>query len=567
MKIGIVLLCRYDSKRLPGKILRTVDGRTVLGHILDRLRNNISEIPVVVATSKDLSDEPIVRACYREGVECFRGSLNDVSNRFIEAAQHKEWDYVVRINGDNIFADTDSIRSMAAIAETGVFDFVTNVPGRHFPAGMSVEIVKTQLFLEKLPEMNTEQYREHVTLWLYDNLDKINHYIFPNRICPEAEGLNFALDTNDDLLKVNEVLKRAGSNPAGLRLNEIVKLNIRPLINNFWKGSVGPLLIAEIGGNHEGNFNHAMAMTQSAIEAGADCVKFQIYTGDSLVSSVESPQRHNHFKKFELTKDQHRALAETCRNAGVIYLASVWDEEAFDWVDEYLDFYKVGSGDMTAWPLLAKLVKRGKPILLSTGLSTLDEVLQTVKYIQSLDSRYSRPEYLCLLQCTSMYPIPDKDAHLAVMNRFKSATGLAVGYSDHTEGSAALRVATAMGAEVLEFHFTDSREGKTFRDHKVSLTGAELQQLKKDIEQITELKGGHVKEPQQSELDAAHEVSFRRAVYLKRDIEAGEVIDKDDLTILRPMHGVDAREIDQVIGAVAKRPIRMLTALKPEDDF
>ena len=120
---------------------------------------------------------------------------------------------------------------------------------------------------------------------------------------------------------------------------------------NFWKGSAGPLLIAEIGGNHEGDFEYARKLTELAIESKADFVKFQIYTGDTLVSKVEGAQRNKHFKKFELTPEQHIALAEMCRQNNVGYMASVWDPEAIDWIDEYISIYKIGSGDLTAYPV------------------------------------------------------------------------------------------------------------------------------------------------------------------------------------------------------------------------
>ena len=147
-----------------------------------------------------------------------------------------------------------------------------------------------------------------------------------------------------------------------------------------------PLFIAEIGGNHEGDFQYAKRLTELAIESGADAIKFQIYTGDTLVSSHESPDRNRHFKKFELSQQQHIALAEMVRNAGRMYVASVWDVSAMDWIDPYLSFYKIGSGDLTAYPILKATAKKKKPILISTGLATEKEVIGTVNYLQNLDS-------------------------------------------------------------------------------------------------------------------------------------------------------------------------------------
>jgi N,N'-diacetyllegionaminate synthase len=334
---------------------------------------------------------------------------------------------------------------------------------------------------------------------------------------------------------------------------------------NPFKGKHGPLLIAEIGGNHEGNFEYAKQLAKLAIDSGVDYVKFQIYTGDTLVSSLESPDRNKHFKKFELTKEQHIYLAQMVKEAGILYTSSVWDIDAMQWLDEYITLYKIGSGDLTAYPVLAKTAERGKPMIVSTGLSTEQEVVDTVRYIQSINPVYNAPDMLSVLQCTSMYPINPGDANLHVMKRLKELTGLTVGYSDHTEGSKALYYAVAMGAEVLEFHFTDNREGKVFRDHKVSLTPGEIKELIAEIKLIQQFQGHAEKKPVQIELENGHEVSFRRAVYPARDIKAGEVITHENLTVLRPNHGIDAREYDQVIGKKALTDLKMHQKLNWND--
>ena len=181
-----------------------------------------------------------------------------------------------------------------------------------------------------------------------------------------------------------------------------------------WRGKHGPYLIAEIGGNHEGDFDYAKKLVGLACESGVDAVKLQIYTGDTLVSKVESPDRNAHFKRFELTPEEYIDLAKDCQKEGVTFTASVWNVDAISFIDTFLDFYKIGSGDLTAYPMLKKIASIGKPIILSTGLSTIDEIRASVDYIQSIDARYTKKEYLAILQCTSMYPIPDEDVNLNV---------------------------------------------------------------------------------------------------------------------------------------------------------
>ncbi|MCZ2459945.1 MAG: N-acetylneuraminate synthase family protein [Chitinophagales bacterium] len=335
-------------------------------------------------------------------------------------------------------------------------------------------------------------------------------------------------------------------------------------MKNAFTGKHGPLLIAEIGGNHEGDFEYAKRLCQLAIESEADYIKFQIYTGNTLVSPVESPDRNKHFKKFELTKEQHIELAEMVIKAGRHYTASIWDDKIIEWMDPYMELYKIGSGDLTAYAIIKSIVKKKKPIILSTGLATEKEILETVAYIQGLDEMYRKPENFAVLQCTAMYPIDYGDANLNVMLRLKEKTGLTVGYSDHTTDSKALLYATAMGAEVLEFHFTDSREGKIFRDHKVSLTKEDTLNLIEEIKIIKKLKGDFEKKPTKIELDNDHVKSFRRATYLNKDLAAGQTIGEEDLVFLRPNVGIDARHYQNIIGKKLTKPIKAYEKIDAE---
>ncbi len=334
--------------------------------------------------------------------------------------------------------------------------------------------------------------------------------------------------------------------------------------NRRWHGKHGPVLIAEIGGNHEGDFEYAKELARLAIATPADFVKFQLYTAGGLVSPRESPDRHQHFGRFELSQEQHVELAQMCLNGGKKYLASVWDMQMLDWIDPYLDVYKIGSGDLTAYPVLRTFAERGKPIILSTGLATFEEVADAVGFLRNCNPIYNLPEYLAILQCTSMYPIEHADARLRVMEVYRERLGVSAGYSDHTTDSIALEAAVALGAEVLEFHFTDTREGKEFRDHKVSLTPAEVVDLAARTEKILQVIGTPEKSPLECETSTGHVTSFRRAAYLKRDVQPGEVIGEEDIVCLRPNHGVDARLAADLIGKRAKEPIRAYEGIQEE---
>lgn len=333
-----------------------------------------------------------------------------------------------------------------------------------------------------------------------------------------------------------------------------------------WKSTDGVYIIAEIGGNHEGNFDYAKELTHLACQSQADCIKFQIYSGDSLVNKIEAPDRNLHFKKFELSPSQYIELKKICDSYGKTFGASVWDIHAIDWIAPHLTFFKVGSGDLTAYPVLAEIAKTKKPIMISTGLSSLEEIKQTVNFLEQCDPQYKSREYLSILQCTSMYPIPYNEANLNVITTLKSTfPNLDIGYSDHTEGNRAVQVATVLGAKILEVHFTDVREGKTFRDHKVSLVKDEIIELRKYIKDINELKGSPEKKLTFSEIENNHPTTFRRAVYLKSDIKKGTRITESDLVILRPNHGIDAREFTHLIEKVCLKNLKAFEKLSWND--
>jgi N-acetylneuraminate synthase/N,N'-diacetyllegionaminate synthase len=321
-----------------------------------------------------------------------------------------------------------------------------------------------------------------------------------------------------------------------------------------WRGKHGPLLIAEIGGNHEGDFDYARRLVDLALASEADVVKLQVYGGDTLVSRVEDASRNAHFRRFALDPDRYLELAESITAAGKIFMASVWARDLIDVLDPHMPIYKIGSGDLTAYSLLREFARRGKPMIISTGLATAAEVDDAVAFVRSANPMYEGGSSLALLQCTSMYPTPAADANLAVMEELARRTGATVGYSDHTEGTRALEVACAMGAQVLEFHFTDTREGKSFRDHRISLTAAEVGALARSIREIAELRGSDQKTPLR--VEGSHVVSFRRAVYPARDLDVGTVLTADDLTVLRPNHGIDARDFDRVVGRRLVTPVR-----------
>jgi N-acetylneuraminate synthase/N,N'-diacetyllegionaminate synthase len=327
----------------------------------------------------------------------------------------------------------------------------------------------------------------------------------------------------------------------------------------------GLFFIAEIGGNHEGDFEYAQRLMTLGIASGTDALKFQLYKSATLVNPIESPERSKHFKKFELSRDQYTYMAKACADAGVMFMASVWDPEMLGWIDPYISMHKVGAGDLTNFQMIKKQVETGKPLILSTGLAEMDDVKRAVDFVYETDRAYIDDKNLALLQCTSTYPCPDEDANVAAMVTLRDAFGLPVGYSDHTVGTDAIEAAVAMGACIIEKHFTDDRAGKIFRDHQISLTCDEVRAFLQKARKIKTLLGSGKKEITPSEKAAGHHVSFRRALYARRDLREGECVGEDDIVSLRPEHGLPASEFYRVVGRKVTRDLKAMEALHEKD--
>ena len=307
-------------------------------------------------------------------------------------------------------------------------------------------------------------------------------------------------------------------------------------------------LIAEIGGNHQGSFEKANEICELAINSGANCVKFQLYTAQNLVNKKIAKDRFKHFQKFELKKEEHIYLAKKCIDSGVDYTASVWDLEMFKWIEPYLKFIKVGSGDLTAYNFLKEFSETKKPIVLSTGLSFKKEVINAIEFLRECDPIYKDFGMLSVMQCTSMYPIRNIDANLSIIKEFSKIKNILPGYSDHTIGLDALVHSISFGAKVLEFHFSDNKNNKTFRDHQVSLEINDVKELSKRCKKLVELIGNPNKVPLDIEIDNGHRKSFRRGIYPKMDIDKGELITEDLIHFLRPHEGICSSQYNSLIG-------------------
>ena len=320
-------------------------------------------------------------------------------------------------------------------------------------------------------------------------------------------------------------------------------------------------VIAEAGVNHNGSLDKAYGLIDAAVAAGANAVKFQTFKTDLLVT-LEAPKaayqqqttdktetQYEMLKRLELSVDAHRDLIAYCAKRNIIFMSTPFEENSADLLDNLgVPIFKIPSGEINNVPFLTYVAQMGKPIILSTGMSHLGEVELAVQTVRKTGN-----QELVLLHCVSNYPADALDVNLRAMQTMAVAFGCPVGYSDHTLGNEALKIAYICGAQVMEFHFTDSREGKIFRDHKISLTYDEVLSLIKEIKKINILLGIKEKKATRGEIKSNHLVSFRRAIYSNKLLKAGHILKEEDLVFLRPNHGLDIRKYKNVIGKKIKK--------------
>jgi N,N'-diacetyllegionaminate synthase len=325
------------------------------------------------------------------------------------------------------------------------------------------------------------------------------------------------------------------------------------------------LLIAEIGVNHEGDFDKAQTLLRLAVEAGADAVKFQAYYVRDLrfVSPGADLERFERMQRNELSIEQFRTLARQAEASGVIFLCTCFDPETVSALSDVLPAFKIASGDVTNDQLLAAVAATGKPILLSTGMSTTDEIRHALDVIAQCSGISTLRDRVVLLQCTSSYPCPPERVNLRSMEYLTRTFGLRTGYSDHTLGSLACQAAVAMGARIIEKHFTDQKEGRTFRDHALSADVSDFRDLVRTVRAIEIIRGVDGKAVQ--DVEAGNRLPMRRSMAVAKDVSAGTPLSADLLIALRPSSGWPPSDWMALIGRRLARPLKAGDLISPAD--
>lgn len=317
-------------------------------------------------------------------------------------------------------------------------------------------------------------------------------------------------------------------------------------------------VIAEAGVNHNGNINIAKKLVDAAALSGADAIKFQTFKAESLVtkdapkakyqkSNTGDGNQYDMLKKLELSMEEHIILKDYCEKRGIMFISTPFDFESVDLLEKIdIPLYKVSSGDLTNIPLLKYIAKLNKPMIISTGMANLGEVEEAVKEVGNSE--------MTLLHCTSNYPTDYEDVNLNAMITLKNAFKLPVGYSDHTIGIEVPIAAVAMGAKVIEKHFTldKNMEGP---DHKASLNPEEFKQMVNSIRNIEKSLGNGIKRCNKSEEDTRRVA--RKSIIASKKIKFGETISYENIVFKRPGNGISPLFANIVIGKKAIRDIEI----------
>jgi sialic acid synthase SpsE/sugar phosphate isomerase/epimerase len=324
-------------------------------------------------------------------------------------------------------------------------------------------------------------------------------------------------------------------------------------------------IVAEIGNNHNGDFERAKALVDAAADAGADCAKFQmrqldeVYRSTSLNGSDDDLSVEytlDLLRRFELSTDEQRRIRDYCAQKGILYLCTPWDPSSVKMLDEFgVPAFKVASADLTNLPLLGAIVKTGKPLIVSTGMSTLEEIEGAIAFLNARHAKF------VLLHCQSTYPAAFHNINLRFMERMRALHPL-VGYSGHERGTAVTIAAVALGACVVERHITLDRtmEGP---DHAASLEPAEFHALCAGIREVEEALGGL--DPQGgrrlSQGELINRENLAKSLVAARDLAAGTVVSEDDVLVRSPGQGLSPLHLSRLVGRTLGR------AMKKEDYF
>lgn len=570
-----LILARGGSKRLPGKNIKNIGGKPMIAWSIEAAKNSKYLDRTIVSTdSQEIAevskkygaDIPFERPA--ELATDTAGSIDVVLHaiNWLKENEKKEYDYILLLQATSPLRTSQHIdEAIEHIENKKEMDAVVSF----YPWDKKPEWVycKNQNgFLEACLETKEEFKTVSPMLMPNGAVYIIKTESFLKEKTFYAKKLDAYLMDREDSADVDEqydfdlaefFLKKRDAQKASVFINNIE-------INEGKK----VFIIAEAGVNHNGELEKALALVDLAADIGADAVKFQTFKAHQVVTAqgemAQYQKKNLGFEKsqlemlqdIELPENFYPPLINRCKEKGILFLSTphggIESVKFLESID--LQAYKIGSGDITNYLLLDAVAQTKKPIILATGMSTLEEVKSAVEFI-----RWKGNDKIILLHCTSNYPCPSKDVNMAAMKTLMTGLNLPVGYSDHTQGNEAAIMATALGQALYEFHFTLDKN-LPGPDHVASTSPEEARERVKAIRLASLMMGSSIKEPTIDEKQFTLPIA-RRSLVASKDLKVGQVITVLDLEAKRPANGLSAQYFEQLIGK------KLLKDLKKDQQF
>ncbi|PIE49103.1 MAG: hypothetical protein CSA39_04345 [Flavobacteriales bacterium] len=567
------------SKRLRGKSLMSVNEIPLLFRVVNVVKRMDFIDEITVATTDLIADDPLESAVKDLNVKLFRGDSLNVLNRFTEAADDlDEHDTIVRFTADNpLYSPSISTevykKHLDAKADYTHIDGLSHVVPEFFTVAAIREA-------DKLTNSNFD--KEHVTPFFRKNTHLFKVLKLPN----DFEGLRpdldpyFTIDTNDQLNAFEAMLSALDYDNKAVHLPQLYQYldtikhqphtdKLRIKLHNTYVGEDYPTyLIAEIGQAHDGSLGILHSYIDAIAETGVDAIKFQTHIAAAESSkhepfrvnfSYEDKTRFDYWKRMEFTKEQWKEIKSHCDDVGLEFMSSPFSNAAVDLLEEIgVKRYKVGSGEVNNFLLLEKIVRTKKPIIISSGMSSYEELDKTVEFLKRNNADIS------ILQCTTSYPTQPEQYGLNVIGELKERYNVPVGFSDHSAKMETCIAAATLGAEILEFHTTFSR-GIFGPDAKSSLTIDELKKMVIAIRNIKKALEHPIDKNDNSKFEALKNI-FEKSLSVNKDLPAGAIIKFDDLEAKKPKgYGILASQFNEVIGKKLKRNLKTWEFLNEKD--
>ena len=578
-----ILQARMSSRKLPGKPLLPLNNKPLMLFLLERLDKFSFLDDILVATSQELTDLPVVSLAESLGYKCFKGDSDDILNRFIQSSKDlSDDDLIIRFTVDNVLYDYQKSLEVFEAHEGHDYTFIEGL-SRVVP-----EIITLKALRYCDEHCRDPFQRQYVTQYLR----KSNNHGFKTLKLPsDFNGLRpeydkyLTVDSKDDLERIENILDFSQSSNEVIDLDrcydwldkdesipKISKLKPNQLRYNLVGHKIGDgcpaFIIAEIGQNHNGDMAIARQLIELAARCGVDAVKFQKRDIDSELTKEAfdrpyvnknsfGPTYGEHRQFLELDEDQHRELEAYANAHDLLYFCTPCDIPSVDMMERIgCPFYKVASRDLTNIPLLERLSITKKPVIISTGMADIQDI------DDALEALGVGPPCTVIMQCTSSYPAAIAHVNLEAMKTMRMKYNLLVGLSDHTSGVITSVAAVVKGACMIEKHITLSKAMKG-SDHAGSLEEDELRTLVKDIRTVELAMGDGVKQINPITTVAKHKLA--RSLTSKSFIAQGVVLTENMLTLKSPGDGLKWKEKVLILGKQSVRDIEADVTLSRED--